>query len=200
MTSPIAFTPMNVPLPTDPADMPHVLGDPADTGWKGTAERINDNFDAITAWCNIRSAELTAMRIPANVGTGTAVLTPATNWTLTNGFATARTLSFYGGVNLVFLTFRLVYTGTAERATLGLVSQPIATLVAALRPTVNAFYRTAGSYYTHGTTFADYYVGCDLGIIATTGVVQYYLPSTIAAPGESPTQVTASMTYFTGSS
>lgn len=199
MTTPITFTPTNRSLTTDSADMPHVLGDPADANWKGTAELANDNFAAITAWCTARSTELTAMRMPANVGTGTAVLTPATNWTLTGGFAQARTLSFYGAIKLVFLHVRLVYTGTAERATGGLVAQTMATLVTSLRPTVATYYRTSGYYYTHGTTYADYQVGCDVGI-TTGGAVQYNTPSTQAAPGENPTQVTASFTYFTGSS
>src|SRR4051812_8224663 len=106
MTTPIAFTPMNLAASTDSADMPHVLGDPADTGWKGTAERINDNFAAITAWCTARSAEITNMRVPTIVGTGAGVIVAATNWTLTGGFADARSLSFGDGVRLVFLNLR----------------------------------------------------------------------------------------------
>jgi hypothetical protein len=198
VTTPITFTSINRAASTDSTDMPHVLGDPADVNWKGTAERVNDNFAAITAWCTAQTNAINAMKIPAARLSGAGVLTPATNWTLTDGYAYARTLAF-GTVLLVFLDFQLIYTGVAERPTGGLAAQNIATLVASLRPTISTYYRIPGSYYTHGTTYADFLVGCDVAV-TTSGQIAYQSPSTVAAPGEAPTRISASIRYFTGSS
>lgn len=107
MADAIAFTALNVAGPADAADMPHVLGDPADTGWKGTAERINDNFAAINTYAALQPAST-----HATSASGAAVITPASGWTTVSAWGS--TITLLAGVPFVHLTVALQYTGASS--------------------------------------------------------------------------------------
>lgn len=84
MTTPIAMTTMNKALPADTSDMPHVLGDPVDAAWQGSAERINANF---TATKNYLATIVNPQSRPGVSGwyaTGTNAMQLATGWSFAN--------------------------------------------------------------------------------------------------------------------
>lgn len=139
----IAFTAMNKPIKTDAADMPHVLGDPVDVAWQGMAERSNANLTAVETYAATVSA---AVNVAPSL-TGTDVLAPAAEYTLTNGYANARTTTFFAGLKAVHLDIRLYFnaTGFYRSDSLGrgwyrngtgtmLTNITLGTLVAALKP------------------------------------------------------------------
>lgn len=199
MTSPIAFTPTNRPIGTDAADMPHVLGDPADALWQGTAERTNANFDLMRTWATAKIAAMNAMRIPAADLTGTGVIVGATNWTVTSAYA--RTLQMLGTAKFVEMYCYMTYTGTTywngnmHDVTLG-------TLVAALRPTLSKFFVRGNGVLNFNDPLAapdgyDSYYGCDIEIL-TTGAVIMRRPSTVSHTFSKNGYFLFHHTYFTG--
>jgi hypothetical protein len=172
----ISFTPINKAIGTDAADMPHVLGDPADTLWQGVAERSNANLAAFNGFTDSCHAALN----PSAELSGTAVLTPASEFTLTGGYAYARTTTFLGGYKAVQLELQLVFTPAykwiAEQYAQGwqkdgagalVTNIALGTLVAALRPTL-ALRTSARFVNTNATTPSQ--LALDI-LISTAGAV-----------------------------
>lgn len=88
----------------DAADMPHILGDPADAAWEGVAERANSNFATFNTW----APTLTSACHASDVSSGAAVFAVYPQVTLK--YAYARNLPLGGGMKLVTIDIRLHYT------------------------------------------------------------------------------------------
>lgn len=207
MTAPV-YQPMNVPIGTDAADMPHVLGDPADALWQGHAERINSNFAAFNALAQIAESGAKPLELR-----DAAVITPASGlaaplngavWSLAGGFAFARTLSFVGGAKMVHLTIRLQFIGTGIYwTTVGglfeqFASMPIGTLAVPLRPVAALQYRVCAAFHGASKGYEDQ-CSCDLSI-NTAGVISLNRTSNPTSTLQKPADITFSHTFFTNSS
>ena len=169
----VSFTAMNKAIGTEAADMPHVLGDPADALWQGTAERTNANFAALTTYASAQIVAMNALRIPSAELSGTNVIAPSTGWA-TTGYA--RTFTVTGG-KIVFLNLVASYSGTGYWGGDEGIYSPavtIGTLAAALRPVMTYyFWRPYGASFMK-SSIPDYvaqtHAGAGFGL-STAGVL-----------------------------
>lgn len=173
---------MPVAAATDSADLPHILGDPADTLWEGVAERCVDNFAAFNTWTAGAEAAYTPVEL-----TGTAVFTPNANWAGTNGYEYLHAwyVTLANGVKLVSLDCMVVYKSATTITTgpFGNLSTTttanMGVIAAAIRP-VPATMRIAALWYDYT---ADSTVPAILNLSAgSTGQVNL---SKCCAPGMS---------------
>lgn len=197
----ISFSPMNRPVGTDSPDMPHVLGDAADTLWQGHAERVDTNLNTINGFAQT----MKDAGKPIAELSGSAVFTPATGFTLTGGWAYGRSCTFINGVKLVTIDIRALYTGpdiywTGDGGGFEHVASiSIGTLATALRPTMTNFYwRWCAQFAATNPQYPGYY-SCDVGLV-TSGALTLYRTSNDHSTFLNTTYITFSGEYFTAPS